>query len=143
MSILPGTAGETSTMFKQIIAERLGDIEWPGYINARQESVEHQAERTEKILKRKRIEALRYLGNKIQNEGYAYNKTEPSIFTPEFVHALGEENSLQRKKRNPWLGKKQKMSRDSSEKAWLTHANILAFGPQITVGSDQIISTLP
>jgi len=143
MSILPGTAGETSTMFKQIIAERLGDIEWPGYINARQESVEHQAERTEKILKRKRIEALRYLGNKIQNEGYAYNKTEPSIFTPEFVHALGEENSLQRKKRNPWLGKKQKMSRDSSEKAWHTHANILAFGPQITVGSDQIISTLP
>jgi hypothetical protein len=35
------------------------------------------------------------------------------------------------------------MSRDSSEKAWQTHANILAFGPQITVGSDQIISTLP
>jgi|GEM_PF-1953811 len=143
MSILPGTAGETSTMFKQIIAERLGDIEWPGYINSRQEHAEHQAERTEKILKRKRLEALRYLGNKIQNEGYAYNKTEPSIFTPEFVHALGEENSLQRKKRNPWLGKKQKMSRDSSEKAWQTHANILAFGPQITVGSDQIISTLP
>ena len=59
MSILPGTAGETSTMFKQIIAERLGDIEWPGYINSRQEHAEHQAERTEKILKRKRLEALR------------------------------------------------------------------------------------
>lgn len=143
MSILPSTADDTSTMFKQIIAERLGDIEWPGYVNTRQEMDEHQAERTEKILKRKRMEALRYLGNKIQNEGYAYNKTEPSIFTPEFVHKLGEENSLQRKKRNPWLGKKQKMSRDSNEKTWQTHANILAFGPQIAVGSEQILSTLP
>lgn len=143
MSILQTTPHDRSAMFNDIIAEKLGDIEWPGYVNTCQEIADHQAERTEKNLKRKRMEALRYLGAKIQNEGYTYNKTEPSIFTPEFVHALGEENSLQRKKRNPWLGMKQKMSRDSSERTWHTHANILAFGPQITVGSDQIISTLP
>ncbi|MNR79929.1 hypothetical protein D3C72_106420 [compost metagenome] len=140
MSIFQSTPQDTTAMFKDLIAEKLGDIEWPGYVNNRHEIAEHQAERIEKNLKRKRMEALRYLGNKIQTEGYAYNKTEPSIFTPEFVHALGEENSLRRKKRNPWLGIKQKMG---SEKPWHTHANILAFGPQITVGSDQIISTLP
>lgn len=140
MSILQTTPQD---IFKHLIAEKLGDVEWPGYINTRYEIAEHRAERIEKVLKRKRLEALRYLGNKIRMEGYAYSKTEPSIFTPQFVHELGEENFLQRKKRNPWLGMKQQMSKDSVNKVLGPHANILPFGPQITVGSELIAGTLP
>jgi hypothetical protein len=126
MSILQTSAvrPNTSAILQSLVNEKPAEVEWPGYVHARDQIVERQ-DATEYVLNKKRIEALRYLMNHTQGYGDKYNKTEPRVFTPDFVIELGKKNSAQRLQRNPWL--RSLIAGDFATSS--TGGNILPFAP--------------
>lgn len=134
MSILQTAAPQqnTSAILQSLINEKLDDIEWPGYVHARDQIIERQSF-TEQALNKKRIEALKYLGSKVRGYGEKYNKTEPRVFTPEFVLELGKANSARRKLSNPWLEAMLNGVGEDGLPISSINGNVLPFGPSIGV----------
>lgn len=124
MSILQTNLSDA--VLKQRVA-----VEWPGYIKACAEIAERHADPVERALRRKRYKAMKYLGEAASSAAVAYKKTEPRIFTPEFVSELGAENFRARVRRNPWLD--SRMSNKGVGKSAAENATVLPFGPQIEV----------
>lgn len=134
MSILQTTAPQqnTSAILQSLINEKLDDVEWPGYVHARDQIIERQS-MTEQALNRKRLEALKYLGSKVRVYGEKYNKTEPRVFTPEFVLELGTANAARRNRSNPWLEAMLKGVAEDGLRGASIKGNVLPFGPLIGI----------
>ena len=134
MSILQTAAPHqhTSAILQSLIHEKLDAVEWPGYVHARDQIVERQNV-MEQVLNRKRIEALKYLGNKARGNGEKYNKAESRVFTPEFVLELGKANSVRRIQCNPWLENMVHGIGEDGLAIASTNGNVLLFGPSIGV----------
>jgi len=126
MSILQTTLSDASAVLKERVA-----VEWPGYIKACAEIAERQEDAVQRVLRRKRYKAMKYLGDAACSSAAGYKKNESRIFTPEFVSELGAENSRARARRNPWLD--SRMIAKGLEKSAAENGNVLPFGPQITV----------
>lgn len=126
MSILQTTLSDASAVLKERVA-----VEWPGYIKACAEIADRQEDAVQRVLRRKRYKAMKYLGDAACSIAAGYKKTESRIFTPEFVSELGAENSRARARRNPWLD--SRMIAKGLEKSAVENGNVLPFGPQITV----------
>lgn len=87
-------------------------------------------------MNRKRAHALHYLGM-TRRFNTAYNKTEPRVFTMEFVSELGQDNAVRRVSRNPWLeAMLQSTGNDGTDRSTMKSGNVLPFGPQIAPYGD-------
>lgn len=129
MSILQTTLSDASSVLKERVA-----VEWPGYIKACAEIAERHTDPVEAVLRRKRYKAMQYLCGVAHSGSAVYKKTEPRIFTPEFVSKLGAENSKVRVRRNPWLDSRMSVMHDKGVlKSAAENGNVLPFGPQIAV----------
>lgn len=135
MSILQAAAPRqnTSAILQGLVNQKLADVEWPGYVHARDQIVEKQNDVMEQALNRKRIEALKYLGSRLRGYGESYSKAEPRVFTPEFVLELGKANSARRTQRNPWLESMMSGIAEADSAMASTGGNVLPFGPSIGV----------
>ncbi len=112
-------------------------VEWPGYIKTCAEIAERHTDPVERALRRKRYKAMKYLGNVVCSGAITYKKTEPRVFTPEFVSKLGAENSRARVRRNPWLGSRMNAMNDKGVgESAAENGNFLPFGPQIEITSE-------
>lgn len=140
MSNIQTTHQDTSALFKGLVNHHAGEVEWPAYADARRQLDEHPDERLEQSLNRKRAHAMRYLGSVRRFGGGAYNRTEPRVFTMQFVSELGQENAARRASRNPWLESMLlPAASDGSDHAIATHgANVLPFGPQVTPNAHRV-----
>ena len=132
MSVLHPAYRDAGEILKTMGREKIGDIDWPAYVEARHQLDENPEERTEQALARKRAQALRYLIARKQSLADGYSKIESRVFTPEFVSELGQANSTRRALRNPWLNGALQGS-SNEEKSKTDHENVLPFGPHITV----------
>jgi hypothetical protein len=114
-----------------MLHQKPADVEWPGYVQAR-DHVERHVDATEQAMHKKRMEARRYLREKMRACSDNYNKAESRVFTPEFVMELGRNNSARRMQRNPWLESMfNGIDEEGKEMDASALNNILPFGPSI------------
>lgn len=131
MSILHTNPYPVSPIFRE-----RATVDWPGYARACHEIAERHVDPVERAPNRKRAYALKYLGNKARVGDATYDKTEPRVFTPQFVLELAVANSVRRAKRNPQLEPVSgAMDGQGLGKLSADNVNILPFGPQITLCS--------
>ncbi len=116
--------------FSTVCKNREGH-EWSSQIQSCVENADCDADANERVLRRKRFNAMKYLGETGCSSSVGYKKTESRIFTPEFVNELGAENFKARTRRNPWLN--SKMIAKGMSKPSTQNGTVLPFGPQITV----------
>lgn len=127
MSILHISPNQNASLqLHSMLTAKPADIEWPNYVQARDQVGQHQEDLGERILSKKRAMAHKFL--RVRRGSKSYRKDESCVFTPEFVQDLGCANAARRHRSNPWL---QSGAGESGNDEVAGQVNVLPFGPQI------------